>query len=63
MQRLLSLQALFYLFTYLRFLFIQNLHWLSPMTAIVLYCIVVGFRRVMFPDALQPEAYCTNLGL
>ena len=29
----------------------------------VLYCIVVGFRRLMPPDALQPKAYCTNPGL
>ena len=30
---------------------------------IVLYCIVVGSRRLMPPDALQPKAYCTNPGL
>ena len=30
---------------------------------IVLYCIVVGSRRLMPPDALQPKAYCTNSGL
>ena len=24
------------------------------------YCIVVGFRRLMSPDALQPKAYCKN---
>ena len=29
----------------------------------VLYCIVVGSRRLMPPDALQPKAYCTNHGL
>ena len=29
----------------------------------VLYCIVVGSRRLMPPDALQPEAYCTNPGI
>ena len=29
----------------------------------VLYCIVVGSRRLMPPDALQPRAYCTNPGL
>ena len=29
----------------------------------VLYCIVVGFRRLMPPDALQPKAYSTNPGL
>ena len=29
----------------------------------VLYCIVVGSRRLMPPDALQPKAYCTNPGL
>ena len=29
----------------------------------VLYCIVVGSRRPMPPDALQPKAYCTNPGL
>ena len=27
------------------------------------YCIVVGSRRLMPPDALQPKAYCTNTGL
>ena len=27
------------------------------------YCIVVGSRRLMPPDALQPKAYCTNPGL
>ena len=26
-------------------------------------CIVVGSRRLMPPDALQPKAYCTNPGL
>ena len=26
----------------------------------VLYCIVVGSRRLMSPDALQPKTYCTN---
>ena len=30
---------------------------------IVLYCIVVGTRRLMPPDAPQPTAYCTNPGL
>ena len=30
---------------------------------IVLYCIVVGSRRLMPPDALQPKAYCTIPGL
>ena len=30
---------------------------------LVLYCIVVGSRRLMPPDALQPKAYCTNPGL
>ena len=30
---------------------------------IVLYCIVVGSRRLMPPDALQPKAYFTNPGL
>ena len=30
---------------------------------IVLYCVVVGSRRLMPPDALDPKAYCTNLGL
>ena len=29
----------------------------------VVYCIVVGSRRLMPPDALQPKAYCTNPGL
>ena len=29
----------------------------------VLYCIVVGSRRLMLLDALQPKAYCTNPGL
>ena len=28
-----------------------------------LYCIVVGSRRLMPPDALQQKAYCTNPGL
>ena len=28
-----------------------------------LYCIVVGSRQLMPPDALQPKAYCTNSGL
>ena len=27
---------------------------------IVLYCIVVGSLRLMPPDVLQPQAYCTN---
>ena len=30
---------------------------------IVLFCIVVGSRRLMPLDALQPKAYCTNPGL
>ena len=30
---------------------------------IVLYCIVVGSRRLMPPNALQPKAYCTHPGL
>ena len=30
---------------------------------IVLYFIVVGSRRLIPPDALQPKAYCTNPGL
>ena len=30
---------------------------------IVLYCIVVGSRRLMPPDALQSKAYCTNTSL
>ena len=30
---------------------------------IVLYCIVVGSRRLIPPDALQPKAYCTIPGL
>ena len=29
----------------------------------LLCCIVVGSRRLMPPDALQPKAYCTNPGL
>ena len=29
----------------------------------VLYCTVVGSRRLIPPDALQPKAYCTNPGL
>ena len=29
----------------------------------LLYCIVVGSRQLMPPDALQPKAYCTNPGL
>ena len=29
----------------------------------VLYYIVVGSRRLVPPDALQPKAYCTNPGL
>ena len=29
----------------------------------LLYCIVVGSRRLVPPDALQPKAYCTNPGL
>ena len=29
----------------------------------LLYCIVVGSRRLMPPDALQPKVYCTNPGL
>ena len=28
-----------------------------------LYCIVVGYWRLMPPDALQPKTYCTNPGL
>ena len=34
--------------------------WRQP---VVLYCIVVGSRRLMPPEALQPKAYCTNPGL
>ena len=30
---------------------------------IKMYCIVVGSRRLVPPDALQPKAYCTNPGL
>ena len=30
---------------------------------IVLYCTVVGSRRLTPPDALQPKAYCTKPGL
>ena len=29
----------------------------------ILYCIAVGSRRLMPPDAMQPKAYCTNPGL
>ena len=29
----------------------------------IYYCIVVGSRRLMPPDALHPKAYCTNPGL
>ena len=29
----------------------------------VLYCTVLGSRRLMPPDALQPKAYCANPGL
>ena len=29
----------------------------------VSYCIMVGSRRLMSPDALQSKAYCTNPGL
>ena len=35
----------------------------SKQRFIVLYCIVVGSRRLMPPHALQPKAYCTNPGL
>ena len=31
--------------------------------SLVLYCIVVGSRRLVPPGALQPKAYCTNPGL
>ena len=34
-----------------------------PMQLLGLYCILVGSRRLMPPDALQPKAYCTNHGL
>ena len=34
-----------------------------PLRATQVYCIVVGSRRLMPPDALQPKAYCTNPGL
>ena len=38
--------------------------WDRTHDALVLpYCIVVGSRRIMPPDALQPKAYCTNPGL
>ena len=30
---------------------------------VLLYCIVVGSRRLMPPDALQSTAYCPNPGL
>ena len=30
---------------------------------VVLYCTVVGSRRLTPPNALQPKAYCTNPGL
>ena len=36
---------------------------LNSLISIVLYCIGVGSRRVVPPDALQPKAYCTNPGL
>ena len=35
----------------------------SQISNIVLYCIVVGSRRIVPPDALQSKAYCTNPGL
>ena len=31
--------------------------------SLVMLCYVVGSRRLMPPDALQPKAYCTNPGL
>ena len=39
----------------------RNIH--SNRHCIVLYCIVVGSRRLIPPDALQPKAYCTNPGV
>ena len=30
---------------------------------LALYCTVVGSRRLVPPDALQPKVYCTNPGL
>ena len=34
-----------------------------PRGLFFLYCIAVGSRRLMPPDALQPKAYCTSPGL
>ena len=33
---------------------------ISSISFMALYCIVIRFRRLMPPDALQPKAYCTN---
>ena len=48
-------------FLYLSFLFICLL--CHGVHILLLYCIVVGFRRLMPPDALQLKACCTNPGL
>ena len=40
-----------------------NSHFSLLVYLTVLYCIVVGYRRLIPPDALQPKAYCTNSGL
>ena len=37
--------------------------YLEVLRPVQLYCIVVGSRRLMPPDALQPKVYCTNPGL
>ena len=36
---------------------------MTPKTIGILYCIVLGSRRLVPPDALQPKAFCTNPGL
>ena len=37
--------------------------WSQQVSLHLQYCIVVGSRRLVPPDALQPKAYCTNPGL
>ena len=41
----------------------QNMTMFCVLRTDLLYYVMVGSRRLMPPDALQPKAYCTNPGL
>ena len=41
----------------------QRIIWIIVDKYVCMLCYVVGSRRLMLPDALQPKAYCTNPGL